>query len=44
MSVLVVQVGIGVLLEQREGRERLFINPKLMSLITRDGGGFELYG
>lgn len=37
-------VGIGVLLEQREGRERLFINPKLMGLITRDDNGFELYG
>lgn len=36
-------VSIGVLLEQREGRERLFINPKLMGLIVRDGSGFELY-
>ncbi|MEE8058171.1 MAG: Fic family protein [Pseudomonadales bacterium] len=36
-------VGIGVLVERQEGRERLFINPKLMELIVKDSNVFKLY-
>ncbi len=36
-------VNIGVLIEHRAGRERLFIHPKLMALITKDKNGFEPY-
>jgi Fic family protein len=34
---------IGVLREQSFGREKLFVHPKLMSLLTRDGNGFKPY-
>ncbi len=34
---------IGVLREVKVGREKLFIHPKLMRLITQDNNGFELY-
>lgn len=34
---------IGALEEIKEGREKLFIHPKLISLITRDDNSFELY-
>lgn len=34
---------IGVLAEHRVGRERLFIHPKLIGLITKDENGFEPY-
>lgn len=36
-------VSIGVLIEQPVGRERLFIHPKLIQLITVDGNEFERY-
>jgi Fic family protein len=35
---------IGLLEERTVGKERLFIHPKLMRLLTRDGNSFELYG
>ena len=34
---------IGVLVEQQAGRERLFIHPKLMQLLTRDRNDIEHY-
>lgn len=36
-------VGIGVLVEQQAGRERLFIHPKLMELITQDSNEIHPY-
>lgn len=36
-------VSIGVLAEQRSGRERLFVHPKLIQLITMDDNGFKRY-
>lgn len=36
-------VEIGVLEERAVGREKLFIHPKLMKLLTQDGNQFELY-
>jgi Fic family protein len=36
-------VSIGVLVEQQVGRERLFIHPKLIQLITVDSNDVELY-
>lgn len=36
-------VGIGVLVEQPVGRERLFIHPKLIQLITRDSNQIQPY-
>ena len=36
-------VSIGVLVEKKAGRERLFIQPKLVQLITSDGAEFEPY-
>jgi Fic family protein len=36
-------VSVGVLREQSFGREKLFVHPKLMSLLTRDDGGFDPY-
>ena len=36
-------VDIGVLREQAFGKEKLFIHPKLMTLLTRDGNAFEAY-
>jgi len=33
----------GVLREQAFGKEKLFVHPKLMSLLTRDGNAFEPY-
>lgn len=33
-------VSIGVLREQAVGREKLFVHPKLMTLLTRDGNVF----
>lgn len=36
-------VSIGVLREQQVGREKLFIHPKLMQLLTRDGNEFARY-
>ena len=36
-------VGIGVLREQPVGREKLFIHPKLMQLLTQDGNTFSPY-
>jgi Fic family protein len=36
-------VTIGVLREQRSGREKLFVHPKLMSLLTDDDHGFAPY-
>ncbi len=36
-------VEIGVLREQKVGRERLFIHPKLMELLTLDSNEFEPY-
>ena len=35
--------GAGVLREQAFGKEKLFVHPKLMSLLTRDGNSFEPY-
>jgi Fic family protein len=34
---------IGVLREQTFGRDKLFVHPKLMTLLTRDSNGFEPY-
>lgn len=34
---------VGVLREQSVGREKLFVHPKLMALLTRDGNNFEPY-
>ena len=49
-SVQVVQrllcqafVKIGVLREQTFGKEKLFVHPKLMSLLTRDSNTFTQY-
>jgi Fic family protein len=36
-------VAIGVLREQTFGKEKLFVHPKLMALLTRDGNAFQLY-
>jgi len=36
-------VGIGVLVEQQAGRERLYIHPKLIQLVTVDHNEFEPY-
>jgi len=36
-------VSIGVLVEQPFGREKLFVHPKLMNLLTRDGNAFDPY-
>lgn len=36
-------VDIGVLLEHQEGKEKLFIHPKLIDLLVRDSSDFELY-
>ncbi len=36
-------VSVGVLTEQQAGRERLFIHPKLVKLITLDSNGFNTY-
>ena len=36
-------VSIGVLREQTFGREKLFVHPKLMTLLTRDRNTFESY-
>ena len=36
-------VSIGVLVEQQAGRERLFIQPKLIQLITRDSNAITTY-
>ena len=33
----------GVLQERQFGREKLFIHPKLMQLLTRDSNSFDLY-
>ena len=37
-------VGIGVLQELAVGKEKLFIHPKLMQLLSRDGNQFVKYG
>jgi len=34
---------IGVLREQAFGKEKLFVHPKLMTLLTRDGNAFQPY-
>jgi hypothetical protein len=34
---------IGVLREQTFGRDKLFVHPRLMTLLTRDGNGFVPY-
>jgi Fic family protein len=36
-------VDIGVLQEQQVGKEKLFVHPKLMQLMTLDSNKFELY-
>lgn len=36
-------VGLGVLREIKVGKEKLFIHPKLMQLLTRDSNEFPLY-
>ena len=36
-------VTLGVLREMQAGKEKLFIHPKLMQLLTRDGNGFAPY-
>ena len=35
--------GAGVLREQAFGKEKLFVHPKLMSLLTSEGHNFEPY-
>lgn len=37
-------VALGVLREMAYGKEKLFIHPKLMHLLSRDGNEFEAYG
>ncbi len=37
-------VEIGVLADQTVGREKLFLHPKLLQLLTRDSNDFVLYG
>ena len=37
-------VSIGVLTELQMGRERIFIHPKLIQLVTKDSNEFVLYG
>lgn len=37
-------VDIGVLQEAQVGKEKLFIHPKLMQLLTRDNNEFRPYG
>ena len=34
---------VGVLVEYPSTKEKLFVHPKLMRLLTRDGNGFEPY-
>lgn len=36
-------VSIGVLHERQAGKEKLFVHPKLMQLLTREGNKFEVY-
>jgi Fic family protein len=36
-------ISIGVLREQNLGKEKLYVHPKLMMLLTRDGNAFEPY-
>jgi Fic family protein len=36
-------VEIGVLQEMQSGREKIFIHPKLMQLLTHDSGAFSRY-
>lgn len=36
-------VSIGVLTEQAFGKEKLFVHPKLMNLLTREGNAFDPY-
>jgi hypothetical protein len=36
-------VELGVLEEQSVGKEKLFIHPKLMKLLSRDSNQFETY-
>ena len=36
-------VDIGVLREQSFGKEKLFVHPKLMTLLTRDSNTFAAY-
>ena len=36
-------VGLGVLVEQAVGKEKLFIHPKLMKLLSRDSNQFDPY-
>jgi Fic family protein len=36
-------VAIGVMREQAFGKEKLFVHPKLMTLLTRDGNAFQPY-
>ena len=36
-------VSIGVLREQTFGKEKLFVHPKLMTLLTRDSNAFQPY-
>ena len=36
-------VELGVLREMQYGKEKLFIHPKLMQLLTRDSNAIELY-
>lgn len=36
-------VAIGVLREQAFGKEKLFVHPKLMTLLTRDSNAFQSY-
>ncbi len=37
------QISIGVLSEQTFGKEKLFVHPKLMTLLTRDSNVFASY-
>jgi len=39
----VALVSIGVLREQTFGKEKLFVQPKLMTLLTRDGNAIQPY-
>ena len=36
-------VGIGVLEERQIGRERLFLHPKLVTLVTQEGNDYQEY-
>jgi hypothetical protein len=43
IALIAALAGAGVLREQVFGKEKLFVHPKLMNLLTRDNNSFEPY-